>query len=80
MKNETQILRKELFNYSKDDLVRLLTSIEEKYNSKAENLREARTKLTKARIRIQVQKQRLQHLRKKVVELTPDSKARNAAH
>jgi chromosome segregation ATPase len=73
MRNVRPIIKKDLIHYSKDELIRLLTSIEEQYNSKSKNLRDVHSKLTRARIRIQAQKQRLQHLRKRVVELTPNN-------
>ena len=64
---------KNLVNYSKEELIQLLASIEERYNLKSENFKNVHSKLARARVRIQVQKQRLQYLRKRIVELTPNS-------
>jgi chromosome segregation ATPase len=64
---------KELADYSKDELISLLTNIEEQYNSKSARLKNIVAKLTQARQRIKTQKKSLEHLRKRVVELTPKS-------
>lgn len=71
MKTLRSIPKKDLADYSKPELIALLTAIEEQYNNKTEKLRDVHTKLSRARNQIQAQKQRLQHLRKRVVELTP---------
>jgi len=68
-----KIPKQELAEYSKLELIALLTAIEEQYRSKSERLKVAHSKLFKARAKIQDQKLRLQHLRKRVVELTPKS-------
>ena len=62
---------KSLADYSKDELIGLLTNIEEQYNSKSERLKHIVTKLTQAKLTIKTQKKSLQHLRKRIVELTP---------
>jgi predicted nuclease with TOPRIM domain len=71
MKNLKSPLKKDLVDYSKPELIALLTAIEEQYNSKSERLKTVHSKLSRAKIRIQTQKQRLQHLRSRIVELTP---------
>lgn len=71
MKTLKSIPKKDLVDYSKPELIALLTAIEEQYNTKSEKLKVVHSKLSRARTRIQAQKQRLQHLRKRVVELTP---------
>ena len=71
MKTLKTIPKKDLVDYSKAELIAILTAIEEQYNSKNERLKNVHSKLTRARIRIQSQKQRLQHLRRRIVELTP---------
>ena len=71
MKTLRAIPKKDLADYSKPELIALLSAIEEQYNTKSEKLRAVHSKLSRARSRIQSQKQRLQHLRKRVVELTP---------
>lgn len=73
MKAKTNSNEKSLEEYSKDELIGLLTNIEEQYNSKSERLKHIVAKLTQARIRIKTQKKSLEHLRKRVVELTPKS-------
>ena len=67
--------KKDLVDYSKPELIAILTAIEEQYNSKSERLKNIVSKLSRARIRIQAQKQRLQHMRKRIVELTPKQNA-----
>jgi predicted nuclease with TOPRIM domain len=71
MKALRTIPKKDLVDYSKPELIALLTAIEEQYSTKSEKLKVVHSKLSRARSRIQAQKQRLQHLRKRVVELTP---------
>ena len=71
MKPLKTIPKKDLVEYSKAELIAILTAIEEQYNSKSERLKTIHSKLTRARIRLQSQKQRLQHMRKRIVELTP---------
>lgn len=73
MKATKTINGKELADYSKDELIELLTNIEEQYNSKSARLKNIIAKLTQARLRIKTQKKSLQHLRQRVVELTPKS-------
>jgi endonuclease III-like uncharacterized protein len=73
MKTTKTTTEKNLADYSKDELIELLTNIEEQYNSKSARLKNIITKLTQARMRIKTQKKSLQHLRKRVVELTPKS-------
>ena len=73
MKAKTNSNEKSLEEYSKDELIGLLTNIEEQYNSKSERLKHIVAKLTQARIRIKTQKKSLEHMRKRVVELTPKS-------
>jgi len=75
MKTTTRIktTEKNLEDYTKDELIGLLTNIEEQYNSKSERLKHIVAKLAQARIRIKTQKKSLEHLRKRVVELTPKS-------
>lgn len=70
----TNTTEKNLADYSKDELIQLLTNIEEQYNSKSERLKKIVAKLTMAKQRIKSQKKNLEHLRKRVVELTPRSK------
>jgi predicted nuclease with TOPRIM domain len=70
----TNTPNKNLADYSKDELIQLLTNIEEQYNSKSERLKKIVTKLTMAKQRIKNQKKNLEHLRKRVVELTPRNK------
>jgi predicted nuclease with TOPRIM domain len=67
---------KNLADYSKDELIELLTNIEDQYNSKSERLKKIVTKLTQAKLTIKTQKKSLQHLRKRIVELTPAQQAR----
>lgn len=67
--------KKDLVDYSKIELIAILTAIEEQYNSKSERLKNIVSKLTRARIRLQAQKQRLQHMRNRIVELTPKQNA-----
>jgi predicted nuclease with TOPRIM domain len=71
MKAIKKFPKKDLVDYSKPELISLLTAIEEQYNSKSERLKHIVTKLSRAKVRIQTQKQRLQHMRKRIVELTP---------
>jgi endonuclease III-like uncharacterized protein len=71
MKTTKTTTEKNLADYSKDELIELLTNIEEQYNSKSARLKNIVTKLTQARMRIKTQKKSLQHLRMRVVELTP---------
>ena len=72
MKVLKNLPKKNLVDYSKPELIALLTAIEEQYNSKSERLKHIVTKLSRAKVRIQTQKERLQHLRKRIVELTPN--------
>jgi predicted nuclease with TOPRIM domain len=67
---------KNLADYSKDELISLLTSIEDQYNSKSERLKKIVARLAHAKLTIKTQKKNLQHLRKRVVELTPVQKNR----
>jgi hypothetical protein len=62
--------KKELTEYSKAELIVLFRFIEEQFISKRERLRDTSSKLVRARTRLQSQKQSLQHLRMRVVELT----------
>lgn len=71
MKTPKVPFKKDLIDYSKPELIALLTAIEEQYNSKSERLRTVHSKLSRAKVKIQTQKQRLQHLRTRIVELTP---------
>lgn len=68
--NETTA-SKNLADYSREELIELLTNIETQYNSKSERLKKIVTKLTQAKLTIKTQKKNLQHLRKRIVELTP---------
>ena len=67
----TKTTEKNLEDYTKDELIGLLTNIEQQYNSKSERLKHIVSKLAQARIRINTQKKSLEHLRKRIVELTP---------
>jgi predicted nuclease with TOPRIM domain len=67
----TKTTEKNLEDYTKDELIGLLTNIEQQYNSKSERLKHIVSKLAQARIRIKTQKKSLEHLRKRIVELTP---------
>ena len=62
--------KKELTEYSKAELIVLFKFIEEQFISKSERLKDTSSKLVRARTRLQSQKQSLQHLRMRVVELT----------
>jgi hypothetical protein len=62
--------KKELDEYSKTELIALVNFIEEQFNSKNERLKDTTSKLTRARIRLQLQNERLRHLRTRIVELT----------
>jgi hypothetical protein len=62
--------KKELTEYSKAELIVLLTAFEEQYNSKIERLKNTSSKLVRARTRLKAQKESLQHMRMRVVELT----------
>jgi predicted nuclease with TOPRIM domain len=75
MKPFKTLPKKDLVDYSKAELIAILTAIEEQYNSKSERLRNVHSKLSRARVRIQAQKQRLQHMRRRIVELTPKQTA-----
>jgi len=68
---------KNLSDYSKPELIQLLTDIENKYNSKTERLNKIVSKLSNARQKIKSQKTKLQYLRKRVVELTPADQSRS---
>jgi predicted nuclease with TOPRIM domain len=70
----TKTTEKNLEDYTKDELIGLLTNIEQQYNSKSERLKHIVSKLAQARIRIKTQKKSLEHLRKRIVELTPINK------
>lgn len=73
MKPTKATTRKDLADYSKEELIELLTNIEEQYNTKSARLKNIVAKLSQARMRIKTQKKSLQHLRQRVVELTPKS-------
>jgi hypothetical protein len=62
--------KKELDEYTKTELISLITVYEEQFNTKNERLKDTSSKLTRARIRLQLQNQRLQHMRKRIVALT----------
>jgi predicted nuclease with TOPRIM domain len=75
MKTRTKTTEKNLEDYTKDELIQLLTNIEEQYNSKSDRLKHIISKLAQARMRIKTQKKSLEHLRKRIVELTPNNKS-----
>lgn len=70
MKLPKAIYKKELDEYSKAELITLINFIEEQYNSKSERLKDTSSKLTRARTRLQLQNERLRHLRTRIVDLT----------
>lgn len=76
MKTNDTTAPKNLADYSKEELIELLTNIETQYNSKSERLKKIVSKLTQAKLTIKTQKKSLQHLRKRIVELTPVQSAR----
>ena len=67
----SSLRNKNLSEYSKQELIDILTFIEEKYNHKSEKLRAAHFKLARVRVRMKTQKKILNRLRSRVVELTP---------
>lgn len=62
--------KKEFDEYSKHELISLLKAFEEQTKEKNDCIKDTRSRLMRARIRLQTKDLQLQHLRKRVVELT----------